>query len=111
LRGLQKLARRALREPPVRMALLHDNPQPRVKSSKDKATITEVHDFVGGFSDLSSAMIRHPHVTSTVIFPVLDLLGFVLCVLWVAAYLLHIWTSWRTIGGIHASTLFKVRRE
>jgi hypothetical protein len=50
-------------------------------------------------------------VTSTVIFPVLDLLGFVLCVLWVATYLLHVWTSWRTIGGIHSSTLFKVRRE
>ena len=111
LRGLQKLARRALREPPVRMALLHDNPQLRVKSSKDKATIAEVHDFVGGFADLSSAMIRHQHVTSTVIVPVLDLLGFVLCVLWVATYLLHVWTYWRTIGGIHSSTLFKVRRE
>jgi hypothetical protein len=111
LRGLQKLARRALREPPVRMALLHDNPQPRVNSSEDKATITEVRRFVGDFADLSSAMIRHQHVTSTVIFPILDLLGFILCVLWVATYLLHVWTSWRTIGGIHSSTLFKVRRE
>ena len=91
LGGLQVLALMA-REDKIAQTVLEHHEESKIDEG-NSATIKDTGKAADELLSTMTAVLLHPIVTSTVVFPLVDLLGFILCVLWMVSMIVGIFTQ------------------
>jgi hypothetical protein len=92
LGGLQVLALMA-REDKIAQTVLEHHEESKTDED-NPATIKDTGKAADELLSTLTAVLLHPILTSTIVFPLVDLLGFVLCVLWMVSMIVGISTHW-----------------
>ena len=109
LRKMQQMAKRAKTEPAVRYALF--NTDWEAKTALDTDSVKETREAVEEFVKVTTAILRHPLVTSTVVFPMADYFGFILSVLWTLTFVASLRRGVSRSHDALPERLLKIRRE
>jgi hypothetical protein len=92
LGGLQVLALMA-REDKIAQTVLEHHEESKTDEG-NSATIKDTGKAADELLSTLTAVLLHPIVTSAIVFPLVDLLGFILCVLWMVSMIVGIFTYW-----------------
>jgi hypothetical protein len=95
LGGLQVLALMAREDKIVQTVLEHH--EESIAEDDNSATIKDTGKAADELLSTLTAVLLHPILTSTIVFPLVDLLGFILCVLWMISMMVGSFTHWRTM--------------
>lgn len=86
LGGLQVLALMAREDQIARKVLEHTENRSAETNDFDEYFLEDTGKSADDLVAAITAVIMHPVLTSTVVFPILDLTGFLLCILWLVAF-------------------------
>jgi hypothetical protein len=92
LGGLQVLALMA-REDKIAQTVLEHHEE-SIAEDDSSATIKDTGKAADELLSTLTAVLLHPILTSTIVFPFVDLLGFILCVLWMISMIVGSFTHW-----------------
>jgi hypothetical protein len=62
-------------------------------------------DSIRSFKRTAQALVRHPFITSSIVFPLMDFLGLILCTLWTLNFVQRLISYWKPMRALRLHSL------
>jgi hypothetical protein len=79
--------------------------QRHVKLPEESRDSSEPQDSILSFKRTAQALVRHPFPTSSIVFPLIDFLGLVLCSFWTLTFMQRLISYWKPMRALRLHSL------
>jgi hypothetical protein len=72
---------------------------------ESRGSSSEPENSIRDFKRTAQALVRHPFLTSSIVHPLIDLMGFVLCSLWTLSFIQRLILYWKPMRALRLHSL------